>query len=336
MKNYSRPCRSNRVVFNLPDSEESMTQLASKLLKMHVGKYLSFAVIARDGNGNIQGLIHCPSSFLPPREGGARKWNNLIPALSKATLQDAGRETDEDYKWRIQNEKMSIVEEFGTPAVSGHSLRQQHIMDILSSKNVEEALQKDADYVVRNHHAVNTMITNKKWKENKGIVVEKLNFWQEMVFKKLTEQDGRKILFVIDSNGNRGKTYLGLYLKQKFGNSHATLTCSMKERDAAHILSQEPNLESVAFDYSRQCQPETFAWGLFEQLKDGVISSGKYQSQTVYFKNFVKVVVFTNHDPVYEFHKLSRDRIDIVNLDHMYTIDGNSMLELKKKEDEEE
>jgi len=331
---YSRPCRSNRIVFsNLPCL--ALTGLKDKLTELHEQKQLCYALIC-DCEENLQGIIHLSLSFLAARDGGIRKWRDLLPPLSQGKIEDAGRQSDEDYKYCILERDITILEEFGEhESISEQTPRQKHVKDILSSRDMDEAMEKDADYCVRNFNALKTIFSNKMWKQNQGIIVEQLNCWQKIVMDKLMSQDNRTILFVIDTNGNRGKTFLGLYLRQMFGDKHLTITSSMKERDAAHVLAQAPNLESVTFDYSRQVTPEGFAWGLFETLKNGVVTTGKYQSQTIYFKNFVKVAVFTNHDPSYGFHKLSKDRVEVVNLDNLYAMNGEAMSALINEEEEE-
>lgn len=64
------------------------------------------------------------------------------------------------------------------------------------------------------------------------------------------------------------------------------------------------------------------------ELKNGRVLSGKYESVVAKFPGSVKVAVFTNHDPTPEFHRLSEDRIAVINLDDEFAMHGPSLQEL--------
>ena len=139
--------------------------------------------------------------------------------------------------------------------------------------------------------------------------------WQFDVMEKLFKQDPRKILWVTDSSGNRGKTFLCSYLSilYRFQYLDGQLNC----RDLASLVDKTSN--GVVFDVSRSSKA-SFDYGALESLKNGILISGKYRGHCKRFTTPMKIAVFSNSFPVIE--NLSRDRWDIVNLDNV-PINGN-------------
>jgi len=161
--------------------------------------------------------------------------------------------------------------------------------------------------------------------QNRGIAVTHLNRWQWDIHRRLMSQDNRQILFVVDRVGNRGKTFLSLYLNQHSLPCHLSLP-EMKQRDLACNVVQKLDLKTVVFDYCRNWRPEFFAWTLFEQLKNGwVTTSGNAEIEEVLYPQSIKVAVLTNHDPSSELHRLSPDRPCVVDLDEEFAVHGEEL-----------
>jgi len=150
--------------------------------------------------------------------------------------------------------------------------------------------------------------------------------WQKLVMDKfLNQTDNRTILFVVDRTGGRGKTFLAQYMWNLLApGTHVTVTSAKTRRSNASAMAKLPDLETVAFDYDKSIIPETFEWGLFVGLKDSVIVSKR---KMLYFKDSVKVAVFTNHSLSGETYRLSEDRVNIVDLDEMFETHGQSMFD---------
>lgn len=138
--------------------------------------------------------------------------------------------------------------------------------------------------------------------EMAGVV---LRDWQLDAVQRLTTQDERKVLWVVDTVGNTGKSFLAKYL---FAMNNAFAVTSGKTSDIAYAYNME---EIVVFDFSRQKQ-DFVNYSVIEDFKNGAIFSPKYESTTLRFKP-AKVIVFSNWMP--DMSLLSEDRWDIMDLD---------------------
>ena len=136
-------------------------------------------------------------------------------------------------------------------------------------------------------------------------MVQPLRPWQKSVRNLLRCQDDRRILWICDTEGNTGKTYLGNYLM-----------C-----EGAYVI-EGGSTKDIAFSYQGQeyvvidlcrSQEQYVNYHVMECFKNGRLFSPKYESRVKQF-NPVKVIVFSNFFP--EWTKLSLDRwecLEIVN-----------------------
>ena len=131
--------------------------------------------------------------------------------------------------------------------------------------------------------------------------------WQDVVMKMLELQGEREILFVIDEQGNQGKTWLTQYI---------TLTkdgqCfdSTNKKDVAYALNPERKI--FVFDMTRATEPK-MSLQILESIKNGVVFSGKYESGTKIVAG-AKVIVMANSFTEAHEAQLSRDRFMILHL----------------------
>lgn len=132
----------------------------------------------------------------------------------------------------------------------------------------------------------------------------KLRDWQKDVSEKLEQQDDRKITWVCDPIGNKGKTW---YAKHLVSNKKAFYVRGGKTADIAYAYNYEP---VVVFDFTKS-QEEFVNYSTIECFKDGMIFSPKYNSITKIFPS-CKVICFSNFEP--SFKELSRDRWDYVQI----------------------
>lgn len=128
--------------------------------------------------------------------------------------------------------------------------------------------------------------------------------WQKEALDKLLNQDRRKILFVVDFKGNKGKTYFSKWLvfmkgAMRFDNGRSI--------DIKHAYDGQP---IVVFDLVRSSLEHT-NWEAIEQIKNGIIFCSKYVSTLKSFKP-PSVAVFMNHMP--DRTRLSSDRYDIMEI----------------------
>lgn len=141
--------------------------------------------------------------------------------------------------------------------------------------------------------------------------------WQQDVLNVIAgTPDPRKIHWIWEPTGNVGKSFLAKYIMLT---SSATLMESGKKVDMAYIFAQNPT-KTVMIDLSRTSAPvdgKDYLGGMYsllETLKNGVLTSTKYESQVITFPR-PHVIVFANWEPDYS--KWSSDRYDVTNLSEL-------------------
>jgi len=135
----------------------------------------------------------------------------------------------------------------------------------------------------------------------------KLREWQEKILDiVLGPVHPRKVHWCWEAKGATGKTTLAKFLVR---NHDAQYFSTGKHSDVAHAYN---NSNIVIFDFSRT-QAERIPYAILEQLKNGFMFSGKYQSATKQFEP-PHVVCFANFEP--DRRMLSQDRWDI---HHIYS-----------------
>lgn len=143
------------------------------------------------------------------------------------------------------------------------------------------------------------ILAKTKLKYNEAV----LSPWQDEVVWELTGQSNRGVLWVYDVVGGQGKTFLSGYIEVML---NGFVTGDGKSSDIAHAYNCE---EYVVFDYSRS-REESVSYNLIEQLKNGRVFSGKYESHNKrVLSGFCRVVVFANFEPIRS--KLSADRWNV-------------------------
>jgi len=117
--------------------------------------------------------------------------------------------------------------------------------------------------------------------------------------------DDRTITFIVDPDGDKGKTWF----VQKFRMTHIEKTQVLgagATKDLAYLLKESKSI--FLFDIPRG-NMEFISYNLLESLKNGYIVSTKYQTKEKWWTENNHVVVFCNEYP--DQSKLSEDRFDI-------------------------
>lgn len=160
--------------------------------------------------------------------------------------------------------------------------------------------------------------------ENKPIT-NKLDFsncqlrpWQNDLLEILKGPvDDRKIFVYYDPVGNMGKSFFTKYLFTTFPNKCVFLT-NVNYRDTARIISNElkskPDFDTIIIDLPRDCENKEFIYSAIESLKNGFMTSNKYDSQNLFF-NPCHIVIMSNFIPMIEKCSLDRWDIKIINDD---------------------
>lgn len=132
--------------------------------------------------------------------------------------------------------------------------------------------------------------------------------WQTQVLDIIsTKPDKRTIHWFWEPNGNVGKTTLCKYLVCK----HNALMLTGKSNDMYHMISKYPNKRKIIIIDVPRSSKEFINYGAIEQIKNGLIFSGKYEGSQIVF-NCPHVICFANEEPQKE--KLSNDRWNIIEI----------------------
>lgn len=140
--------------------------------------------------------------------------------------------------------------------------------------------------------------------------------WQlELVAMCEENPDPRKIIWYFDQVGNNGKTAMCKWLYVNYPNDWLVCKDMGTSRDAATIVSNA--LASgwtgwgFILDLPRSAENHTRIYSYLEEIKDGFVTSQKYNGRTCIFDN-PHVIVMANWLP--QIGALSRDRWDIRNM----------------------
>lgn len=132
--------------------------------------------------------------------------------------------------------------------------------------------------------------------------------WQQTLSDLLElAPDSRTILFVVDIEGDSGKSWFADYYHYHHQSSVQVLNPS-KKNDMAYALDETKSI--FFFDAPRSKQGDFIQYDILEELKNGRVFSPKYESGMKYFPK-CHVIVLMNEIP--DMEKLSSDRYHIIN-----------------------
>lgn len=131
--------------------------------------------------------------------------------------------------------------------------------------------------------------------------------WQADLYQRLRlAPDRRTIVFAIDYEGNSGKSWFCDYYAKLHSDETQILTPG-KYADMAMAL--DPTIRVLFMDCPRSKQGDFIQYDFLENVKNGRIFSGKYESGMKYL-NPLHIVVMMNQDP--DMSKLSADRYNLI------------------------
>lgn len=134
--------------------------------------------------------------------------------------------------------------------------------------------------------------------------------WQQQLSDRLeADPSERSIMFYVDTEGNKGKSWFQQWFLTKYPEKCQVLGHGKRD----DLTLQIDESKSVFFFNIGWGQMEHFQYTVLEQLKDRMVFSPKYQSRTKILRQQPHVVVFSNEPP--DLSKLAADRFDITNLE---------------------
>nr|QXN75459.1 MAG: replication associated protein [Virus sp.] len=202
-----------------------------------------------------------------------------------------------------------------TPHLQGYlegknAIRFETLKKLLPTCHLEVARgtqQDNVKYITKEHGEYFTNIETPYQEELEDIITN-LYPWQQQVVDTLNKKpEKRKIYWIHDPTGNKGKTELCRYLfRQK-------LICwirTAKTNDIKYILSEFKNCRDIIFDLPRN-HGRFIDYGLLEELKDGLLFSGKYEGLV---REIAIPHIFIMSNELPQPNKLTEDKLVIINI----------------------
>lgn len=135
-----------------------------------------------------------------------------------------------------------------------------------------------------------------------------LNPWQQQLWDHFEEGtfNDREVIFIVDPAGGAGKSWFCRYCLTK--RDDCQVLSVSKRDDVAHAIDE--NKQIFLFNLPRGSM-EYLQYPVLEMMKDQMVFSPKYNSQTKILPNTPCVVVFTNEYP--DMAAMTDDRYKIIN-----------------------
>lgn len=203
--------------------------------------------------------------------------------------------------------------EYGTPNIAGSNkailgtLREKikackTWRDVLEIEGVEKHLKFAREYY-------NTID-----RRDKTLYADvKLYDWQQQIINYMDKPGtSREILFILDKQGGKGKSFLCAYCQTMRDDTF--ISDIGKTADILYIYKD--NLKkNILLDTQRDLKYDEFNWKLIENITNRVFTSTKYESQIINKPELTNTIIFTNDMNYRLIQKhLSRDRIKIMDL----------------------
>lgn len=233
------------------------------------------------------------------------------------------------YEWNNDTEQfqpkegslLDTMEEYGTPAGQGQGKRTdlETINEELKHKPLKHLwLENQYTQTLAAYHqhwkdkdqvyASDRMFKAAKAQHNEFMATRKKNDWEHLLDKIIdSHADPRVIHWFYDNVGDMGKTVNG---KNLYFNHNTFYATGGKAADIYHAYQGEP-IVILNLPASTDVAHSDYLYPILEGFKDGVVSSGKYNSQTKAFK-IPHVIVFSNHAP--DMTKVKANRIKAHNV----------------------
>lgn len=284
------------------------------LSRMDWPDYVAYGVyqLERGDNGNLHWQGYAELSR-PVKLGGLKKW---LPAAHFEKRMGTDVQA-RDYCMKRDSTYVSGPWEHGTfvPAANTQGKRndlQAFVDAVDGGASRRELFREHAGVAARHPRYVEAMLQFRQADAAPKLpLFVPLHGWQEGVMEMIAEPaHPREILWVFDAFGNSGKTYLARYLRQE----HGAFYCNGgKGIDICYAYDCEP---VVIFDYVRDAK-EFVNYGVIEQIKNGILTSSKYESRTKIFAT-PHVLIFANFAP--DASKFSEDRLHVLELNSVHHI----------------
>lgn len=289
--------RSNRVTFTINNYDENYAEDWEDYVERNRQRIVFLVVgveIGANGTPHLQGMVHLKED---PKSCGITFWRAEIPGGQRAHFENARGTDAQNLEYCTKSGPYLAVGEASEKSTSKWEL----ILE-LAKEDLAAAMAVDAEVAIKNYNQLKQIYEdhNKPQMESS---LPNLRDWQKQVVEKLDNQGQRKILFVVDEQGGKGKSVLARHLMT----TRKAWACQGgKVGDL--MFAYDTSAEIAIFDMARCNNPDYYPWNFMENIKSGWFCGTKYKGGLKIF-NIPKVVVFMNEEPPR--NKLSADRYDV-------------------------
>lgn len=201
------------------------------------------------------------------------------------------------------------VTTFGIPSAQGKRSDLDAVKEAIDNGATLSELQEEHFACMMRYGRNIESYLRSKNNARKAIPNHELLTWQSDLASCLKlPADERTIAFVVDYVGNQGKTWFTKHISNVYGSAVQVMKPG-KKADMAYELRND--IKIFFLDCTR-VQTERIPYDFLEELKDGSVFSGKYESVTKNMKHNLHVVVLMNSDP--DMRAMSVDRYHLIKL----------------------
>lgn len=261
-----------------------------------------------DHNGSRGVILESPANIKKTRELLAAYWCFTLNNYTKDHMDHLDQVFRHECNWFVFQEEIG---ENGTPHLQGTvCLKQRQRRSALQkiepkihwepTKSIKASLAYCIKEETRN---------GKQWvygiEVPKPLKIHEPYGWQMEVMDIVKQEpDERTIHWFWEPTGGVGKTSICKYLVVK----HEALMLTGKSNDMYNMLVKFPNKRTLIIVDCPRCQQDYINYGAIEQIKNGLVFSGKYEGAQLVF-NCPHVIVFANQEP--DFERMSADRWNV-------------------------
>jgi len=167
---------------------------------------------------------------------------------------------------------------------------------VREGKSFTEIAEEFPEEAIRYHAGIRALSDAYRFRDAPSVETHHLYPWQQWIIDCIMlPVHPRWIYWIVDLYGNSGKSWLCCYLQDHF---HAQLFENSKTADVAHAYrtSTPEGFQPIAcFDFTC-AQEEQINYAVIENIKNGKIFSGKYDSVGKRFR-VPHVICFSNFEP---------------------------------------
>lgn len=273
---------SRKYVFTLNNYTNTEIQEIQNYLNCNSKKWIFGKEIGEKGTPHLQGYMefNSPKKWRILMENGfARCWSKS----AKGTLRQNYDYTSKDGDYQYGGFKIEDIDE-------------PDKKDILKWRQYQEDKMKNI--ILKKYEFI-------KWKPIQQQVIDIVN----------SDSQDRVINWIVDEDGNYGKSFLTKYLFCKYngvivnGKTSDILNSLLNFQDE-HVY-KEPKFVIVDIPRSSRGYTDNL-YNILEKVKDGLVYSGKYEGGRIIYNEPPHIIVFSNDKP--KLDMMSYDRWNVIEV----------------------